>query len=58
MLADNVDLARQLTESIEVDIDPSNSWQTTSDFNPDSTVDRMKRFRLWFNSILPLEPVL
>jgi putative cardiolipin synthase len=58
MLADNVDLARQLTESIEVDIDPSNSWQTTADFNPDSTVDRMKRFRLWFNSILPLEPVL
>jgi len=58
MLADNTELARQLTESIELDIDPSNSWQTTADFNPDSTVGRMKRFRLWFNSILPLEPVL
>ncbi len=58
MLADNAELARQLTESIELDIDPSNSWQTTSDFNPDTSVGSMKRVRLWFNSILPLEPVL
>ena len=58
MLTDNAELAKQLTESIELDIDPSNSWQTTSDFNPDITVGRMKRLRLWFNSILPLEPVL
>lgn len=58
MLADNTELARQLTESIELDIDPSNSWQTTPDFNPDASVGSMKRVRLWFNSILPLEPVL
>ena len=58
MLTDSDELARQLTESIERDIDPSNSWQTTSDFNPDGAVGRMKRLRLWFNSILPLEPVL
>ena len=58
MLTDSAELARQLTESIERDIDPSNSWQTTSDFNPDGAVGRMKRLRLWFNSILPLEPVL
>jgi len=58
MLTDSDELARQLTESIERDIDPSNSWQTTLDFNPDSAVGRMKRLRLWINSALPLEPVL
>jgi putative cardiolipin synthase len=58
MLTDSDELARQLTESIERDIDPSNSWQTTLDFNPDGAVGRVKRLRLWFNSLLPLEPVL
>ncbi len=58
ILTDSVELARQLTESIEHDIDPANSWQTTLDSNPDSVVGRMKRFRLWLNSLLPLEPVL
>lgn len=58
MLAESAELARQLTESIERDIDPTNSWQTTADFNPDSAVGRIKRLRLWLNSILPLDPVL
>jgi putative cardiolipin synthase len=51
-------LARQLSENIERDIHPSNSWQTTSDFNPDSEVDVGKRFNAWFNSLLPIEPIL
>lgn len=58
VLADSSELARQLTESIERDISPGNSWQTTTDFNPDSVVSRGKRFRMWFDKILPLEPVL
>ena len=58
MLAESVELARQLTASIERDIDPANSWQTTMEFNPDSVVSRGKRFRTWINRILPLEPVL
>src|SRR5210317_5640 len=58
MLADSVELARQLTASIELDIAPENSWQTTSDFNPDSVVSKGKRFRMWLNRLLPLEPVL
>jgi len=58
MLTDSVKLARQLTASIERDIDPSNSWQTTVDFNPDGTVGRLKRLRVWLNRALPLKPVL
>ena len=58
MLADSVELARQLTASIERDIAPENSWQTTPDFNPDSVVSKGKRFRMWMNRLLPLEPVL
>ena len=58
MLADSVELARQLTSSIERDIAPENSWQTTPDFNPDSVVSKGKRFRMWLNRLLPLEPVL
>ena len=58
VLVDNIDLANQLTQSIERDIDPANSWRTTLDFNPDSEVSYGKRLRLWINRALPLEPVL
>lgn len=58
LLVDSFELARQLTASIERDIDPSNSWHTTSEFNPDSEVSRGKRIKMWFNRLLPLEPVL
>lgn len=58
MLVESVELARQVTESIERDMAPGNSWQTTEDFNPDFVVSRGKRFHAWFNRLLPLEPVL
>ena len=55
---ENEALARQLTESIERDIRPENSWQTTLDVNPDDEVSIGKRMRLWFNRALPTEPLL
>jgi putative cardiolipin synthase len=58
MLVESRELARQVTESIERDMMPGNSWQTTVDFNPDFVVGRGKRFRSWFNRLLPMEPVL
>lgn len=58
LLVDSKELAQQLTESIERDIDPANSWRTTEDFNPDSEVSRGKRFKMWVNRLLPLDPVL
>jgi len=58
MLVESHELARQVTESIERDMAPGNSWQTTKDYNPDYVVSRGKRFNAWFNKILPTEPVL
>jgi phosphatidylserine/phosphatidylglycerophosphate/cardiolipin synthase-like enzyme len=58
LLVDSEELARQLTASIERDIDPANSWHTTDDYNPDSEVSRGKRFKMWMNWLLPMEPVL
>ncbi len=58
VLIDSSELARQLTASIERDMDPGNSWRTRLDSNPDVAVGRWKRFKAWFNRILPLEPVL
>jgi putative cardiolipin synthase len=58
VLIESAELARQVSGSIERDMLPGNSWQTTIDFNPDFVVSRGKRFRTWFNRILPMEPVL
>ena len=58
ILVDSNELASELTENIERDIHPSNSWRTTEEFNPDSEVGFGKRFNAWFNSLLPIEPIL
>ncbi len=58
VLIDNRELARQLTLSIERDIQPENSWHTTADFNPDDEVDFGKRLKVWMFRLLPVEPVL
>jgi putative cardiolipin synthase len=58
VLINNYELARQLKKSIERDIEPGNSWQSTEDFTPDSVVSRGKRFRMWINKMAPIEPLL
>jgi putative cardiolipin synthase len=58
MLVESREIARQVSASIERDIQPGNSWQTTKDFNPDFVVSRGRRFKTWFNRMLPMEPVL
>jgi putative cardiolipin synthase len=51
-------LAEQLTQSIERDIRPENSWQTTHEFNPDRTVPRSKRLKLGLLNLFPIDPIL
>ena len=58
ILVESSELARQVTLSIETDMKPGNSWQTTADFNPDFVESWGKRFKTWFNRILPMEPIL
>jgi putative cardiolipin synthase len=57
-LIESESLARQLTQSIERDIRPENSWQTTHEFNPDRTVPRGKRLKLGFLNLFPIDPIL
>lgn len=58
VLIRNRDIARRLSDSIERDILPENSWHTTPDFNPDDEVSVGKQIRAWFNRLLPVKPVL
>jgi len=58
VLVDSEEVARQLTTSIERDMQTGNSWQTVEGYNPDSHVSRGKRLKMWINRLLPLEPVL
>ena len=58
MLVRDRELARQVTAAIERDIHPSNSWRTTGFYNPDGEVGRSKRLKVWFNKLLPIEPIL
>lgn len=58
VLIENPELARQLRESVERDIQPGNSWHTTADFDPDSQVGYGKRLQVWMFRLLPVEPVL
>lgn len=58
VLIESETLARQLTQSIERDIRPENSWQTTHEFNPDRVVSRGKRLKLGFINLFPIDPIL
>jgi len=58
VLIESEELARQLTESIERDMLPENSWRTTNKFAPDFEVGRGKRLQLGFVNLLPIEPLL
>ena len=58
VLIESEELARQLTASIERDMQPENSWQATLKFAPDFEVPRAKRLQLGFVNLLPIEPLL
>ncbi len=58
VLIESEELAHELTASIEKDMRPENSWQSTKDFAPDYVVTRGKRIQLGFINLLPIEPLL
>ncbi len=58
VLIESRELAEQLKDSIERDMQPENSWQTTLEFAPDYVVERSKRIQLGFINLLPIEPLL
>jgi len=58
VLIESEQLAGQLTSSIERDIQPENSWLTTSDSNPDKEVSFGKRMKLGFLNLIRIDPIL
>ena len=58
VLIESQELGRQLTDSIERDIRPENSWQTTLKYNPDREVSRGKRLQLGLINLFPIDPIL
>ena len=58
VLIESDSLAQELTGSIERDMRPENSWQTTHEFNPDREVSRSKRLTLGFINLFPIESIL
>ena len=52
------ELAEELTQSIERDIRPENSWQTTAEFSPDREVGRSKYLQLGLFNLFPMDPIL
>ncbi len=57
-MIESPELALEVSQSIERDMLPGNSWQTTVDFNPDFVVSRGKRFKAWFYRMMPMQPIL
>lgn len=58
ILMDNPQLGAQLSESIQTDMLPENSWAITTKFKPDDQADKSKRIKLWLYSLLPMDAVL
>ena len=58
VLIKSSELAHQLTDNIERDLLPENSWRTTEEYCPDFEVGRDKRLKLGFINLLPIEAVL
>lgn len=55
---EDAELARQLTQSINRDINPDNSWRATLEFNPDKEVGVGKRFKTRMYRLVPMEKLL
>lgn len=50
-------IAAQVERHIEIDMQPQNSWNPARD-DPDGLIGWWKRVKLWFWTLLPLEPIL
>ena len=58
VLIDDPELGRQLTQSIERDMRPENSWRTERGFSQDREVSKSKRFKLSLINLFPIDPIL
>jgi len=50
--------ANELRNLIKEDMKPENSWMVSTAFNPDDKVSELKRMKLFFLKLLPLQSIL
>ncbi|WP_089381111.1 phospholipase D-like domain-containing protein [Lutibacter agarilyticus] len=55
VIVNSTEIAKGVLEGMEEEFKPTNSWETTLDFNPDSEVTKLKRLKTWTRKILPKE---
>lgn len=48
-------LSKKVLLGVEEEFKPENSWETTLKFNPDSEVNKYKRFKTWTKKVVPKE---
>lgn len=48
-------IAKGVLKEMEEEFLPENSWETTLEFNPDSKVNKIKRFKTWTRKLIPKE---
>ncbi len=53
VITTSTDIATGVLKGMEEEFLPENAWETTLDFNPDSTVNKMKRIKTWTRKVLP-----
>lgn len=58
VMIDDPELGRQLTQSIERDMRPENSWRTERGYSQDREASEAKLFMLSLINLFPIDPVL
>ncbi len=48
-------ISKGVLDGMEEEFRPENSWETTLDYNPDSEVNKFKRFKTWTRKVIPKE---
>ena len=53
VVVNSEDIAKGVTNGMEIEFKPENSWETTLTYNPDSEVNKYKRLKTWSRKIIP-----
>ena len=53
VIIESATITNNVLKGINDEFKPENSWHTTLSFNPDSEVDKAKRFKTWTRRIIP-----
>ena len=53
VVVNSEDITKGVTNGMEIEFKPENSWETTLTYNPDLEVNKYKRLKTWSRKIIP-----